>query len=142
MTVVPLDSMIRTSLLSGSIFAALAVALGALGAHSLKQGGQLSDQQLIAWDTAARYQIYHALALIAVGIMAKVFGESKTLKAAMWLFIVGILFFSGSLYLLSTAPLTGIGTGIIGPITPIGGLLFISAWVCVALVVVRDTRQS
>ncbi len=130
--------MVRISILSGSVFAALAVILGAMGAHTLKQGGQLTDVQLNSWDTGAKYQMYHALALIAVGILAKVFGESKILKATMWMFIIGIVLFSGSLYLLSTAPLTGIGTSVIGPITPFGGLFFITGWFCLIAVTARN----
>lgn len=129
--------MIRTSLISGSIFAALAVALGALGAHTLKQSGQLTDVQLNSWDTGSKYQMYHALALIAVGIIAKVFGESKLLKASMWLFIAGVCFFSGSIYLLSTRSITGLEAGFLGPITPIGGLLFIAGWLCLFFVFIR-----
>lgn len=125
--------MIRTSLLSATIFAALAVVLGAMGAHALKEGGQMTDVQLNSWDTGAKYQMYHAFALIAVGLIAKVFGETKMLKAAMWLFIVGILFFSGSIYLLSTPNITGLEVGFLGPVTPIGGLLFISGWICLVV---------
>jgi uncharacterized membrane protein YgdD (TMEM256/DUF423 family) len=130
--------MIRLSILFGAIFAGLAVILGAMGAHSLKQGGQLTDAQLLSWDTGARYQMYHALALIVVGILAKIFGETKLLKAAMWLFIAGVLCFSGSIYLLSTRPITGFEAGFLGPVTPIGGLLFIAGWVCLAIGVWRN----
>ena len=125
--------MTRTSLLAGSVFAALAVILGAMGAHTLKQGGQLTDVQLNSWDTGAKYQMYHAIALIAVGILAKVFGESKILKTTMWMFIIGVFLFSGSLYLLSTAGITGLNTTAIGPITPFGGLFFITGWFCLIL---------
>ncbi len=123
--------MIRKSILTGSIFAALAVILGAMGAHALKEGGQLTDVQLNSWDTGSRYQMYHAFALIAIGILAKVFGETKLLKSAMWLFIIGVLFFSGSIYFLSTRNITGFNAGFLGPITPLGGLLFIAGWLCV-----------
>lgn len=132
--------MIRTSLLSGSVFAALSVMLGAFGAHSLEpyvQDGTLTSYNLEVFATAARYQMYHALALIALGIIAKVFGENKLLKASMWMFIVGILVFSGSLYLLSTRGITGIDTGILGPITPLGGLLFISGWILLVISIFR-----
>lgn len=125
-----LCKMTRTSILAGSIFSALAVILGAMGAHALKEGGQMTDVQLNSWDTGSRYQMYHGLALLAVGILGKVFGETKMLKAAMWLFIVGVLFFSGSIYLLSTRNITGFEAGFLGPVTPVGGLLFISGWIC------------
>jgi uncharacterized membrane protein YgdD (TMEM256/DUF423 family) len=140
-----LYGMTRTSILAGSIFAALAVIMGAFGAHALElhaQNGELTPHDLDVWDTASRYQFYHALALLAVGIFAKVSGESKSLKAAMWLFIVGVVFFSGSLYLLSTAALTGIGTGAIGPVTPIGGLLFISGWICLVMAALRRNSTT
>lgn len=138
--IIYLYSMQRTSLLSGSIFAALSVALGAFGAHSLEpyvKNGMLTPYNLEVFATASRYQMYHALALIAVGIIAKLYGESKLLKAAMWMFIAGIIIFSGSLYLLSTRGITGIGTGILGPITPLGGLLFISGWILLIVQVIR-----
>lgn len=131
----------RTSLLAGSAFAALSVMLGAFGAHSLDpyvKDGTLTPYNLEVFATAARYQMYHALALIAVGIIAKLYGESKLLKASMWLFIVGIVFFSGSLYILSTRGITGIGTGILGPITPVGGLLFISGWAVLIAQIIRN----
>lgn len=131
--------MIRTSLLSASIFAALAVILGAMGAHALKEGGQMTDVQLNSWDTGSRYQMYHALALLAVGIIAKVFGESKLLKATMWLFIIGILFFSGSIYFLSSRNITGLDAGFLGPVTPLGGLLFIAGWILLSLHVLRKS---
>lgn len=134
--------MIRTSLLAGSIFAALSVMLGAFGAHSLEpyvNDGTLTPYNLEVFATAARYQMYHALALIAVGIIAKVFGEHKLLKVSMWMFVLGILVFSGSLYLLSTRSITGIGTEILGPITPLGGLLFISGWVLLVIYIFRKS---
>jgi uncharacterized membrane protein YgdD (TMEM256/DUF423 family) len=133
--------MIRTSILSGSVFAALSVALGAFGAHSLEPyvlNGTLTPYNLEVFATASRYQMYHALALIAIGIIAKLFGENKMLKTSMWLFITGIIFFSGSLYFLSTRGITGVGTGILGPITPLGGLLFMSGWVCLIVSMVKN----
>jgi uncharacterized membrane protein YgdD (TMEM256/DUF423 family) len=127
----------RKAIISGAVFAALAVITGAMGAHALEQSGKFTEHQLQIWDTASRYQLYHALGLIALGIIAKVFGETKLLKASMWLFITGIVFFSGSIYLLATRGETGIGTGILGPITPLGGMLFIAGWLCLAAALVR-----
>jgi len=133
--------MTRTSLLSGSLFAALAIILGAFGAHSLDpylKNGAMSIHDMQVYETAARYQMYHALALIAVGIIARLYGENRLLKATMWLFVAGIICFSGSLYFLSTKGITGIGTGILGPVTPLGGLLFIAGWLCLIVSVVKN----
>lgn len=134
----------RQSILAGAFFAAMAVITGAFGAHALEgavQLGKLTQHNIDVWHTASTYQFYHALGLIAIGIIAKVFGQSKLLNVAMWLFIIGILFFSGSLYLLSTTGITGIGTGILGPITPLGGLLFICGWVCVLISAMKPSNK-
>lgn len=132
--------MIRTSLLWGSLFAASAVIIGAFGAHGLLaylETNQITATQINSYETGVRYQMYHAFALLLTGILAKVFGESKSLKAAMWLFIVGVLFFSGSIYFLSTRGITGISAGFLGPVTPIGGLLFVAGWLCVFISFLR-----
>lgn len=136
--------MVRTSILWGSLFAASAVIIGAFGAHGLQaylDTNQITAVQLNSYETGVRYQMYHAFALLLTGILAKVFGESKSLKAAMWLFILGVLFFSGSIFILSTRGITGISAGFLGPITPVGGLLFVTGWLCVCFSFLR-TRQN
>lgn len=137
--------MIRLSLLSGSLFAALSVIIGAFGAHGLQaylQTNEITTVQLNSYETGVRYQMYHAFALLLTGILTKVFGESKWMKTAMWLFITGILFFSGSIYFLSTRGITGIQAGFLGPITPLGGMLFVAGWLCLFIAAFKTARNS
>jgi len=104
---------------------AVAIVLGAFGAHSLKE--VLSENELVTFETGVRYQMYHALFLLFVGTTNLILEKSK--KIILWLATVGVLFFSGSIYLLATASVTSLNVKFIGPITPIGGLLMISAWI-------------
>ena len=110
----------RFFFLSGAIAAFIAVALGAFGAHSLKT--KLSADMLNIFEIGVRYQMYHALALIAVAWAMTRWPEAN-LNAAGWAFIVGIVVFSGSLYLLSATDIRWLGA-----ITPIGGLAFLIGW--------------
>lgn len=103
-----------------------AVLLGAFGAHGLKES--LSTSSLEIFKTGVFYQFVHALGIFIVIVLAKLFNLEK-LKYSFWLFTIGILFFSGSLYLLSTKAITGFGPWILGPMTPIGGLFFVFGWV-------------
>lgn len=112
----------------GAINAFIAVALGAFGAHGLE--GRISDHYLGVWETAVQYQMFHSAGLIAVGILVAVTGAPMT--AAGWLMFAGIVFFSGSLYVLAVS-----GISILGAITPIGGVLFLAAWVMVIIGMVR-----
>jgi uncharacterized membrane protein YgdD (TMEM256/DUF423 family) len=107
----------------GSFFGFLSVALGAFGAHGLKD--KLSPDMLVIYHTATQYMTTHALALIAVGVLAKVFNQS--LSIASLSFLGGILIFSGSLYALSFTEIK-----ILGAITPIGGVLFLVGWISLA----------
>lgn len=129
-------------LATGFLFAALAVILGAFAAHGLKahlDDGKIDLQGLQNFETGARYQVYHAFALMICGIIAKLYGESRLLKIAAILFITGIIFFSGSLYLLSTRDIIGLQSWKwLGPITPLGGLCFISAWIVLAIGIFRQ----
>ena len=108
----------------GSLSAFLAVALGAFGAHGLKNS--LAPEMLAVFETGVRYQMYHALALLAVG-WACTRWPGKVVRAAGWLFVAGTLIFSGSLYLLSF-----IGERWLGAITPIGGVALLAGWLCLA----------
>ncbi len=114
------------------IFGAMGVALGALGAHALKakmQLGLITADQLNGFDTAARYQLYHSLALAIVYFASKE-KKHKWLTISAWMFIVGIVLFSGSLYLLTTRNLTGMEfLTFLGPVTPLGGLAFMGGWI-------------
>lgn len=105
---------------AGAIAAFVALALGAFGAHSLRT--KLTPEMLNIFEIGVRYQMYHALALMAVAWAATRWPEAK-LNGAGWCFIAGIVIFSGSLYILS---LTGMRE--IGVITPIGGLAFLAGW--------------
>lgn len=108
----------------GACLALVAVAAGAFGAHGLR--ARVDPAMLAVFETAARYQMYHALALLAVGGACLV-KPSRAAVLAGWLFVAGIVVFSGSLYLLV---LTGVRA--LGAITPIGGLAFMAGWACLA----------
>ena len=119
-------------IIAGAVNAALAVALGAFGAHALKE--KLSEHYLAIWETAVQYQMFHALGLIAVGILmsSSLLGPSAQLSWAGYLLLAGIIIFSGSLYALSLS-----GVGILGAITPIGGVAFIVGWVMFIIAAVK-----
>lgn len=102
-----------------------AIILGAFGAHALKN--YLTPEQLISFETGVKYQMYHALFLLFFGLSA-VFLTDKTKKLMYSLVVLGVTFFSGSIYLLTTKNVTGIDFKFLGPITPIGGTLLIVAW--------------
>ncbi len=102
-----------------------AIILGAFGAHALKN--YLTPEQLISFETGVKYQMYHALFLLFLGLSA-VFLTDKTKKLMYWLVVLGVAFFSGSIYLLTTKNVTGIDFIFLGLITPIGGTLLIVAW--------------
>lgn len=109
----------------GTVAAGLAVAFGAFGAHGLKD--KLEPEEIEVFKTAVQYQMYHAIALIFTGMMLKS-KPSKNLANAAVCFLLGIILFSGSLYLMTLARL---GTGNLdwlGPITPIGGASFLIGW--------------
>jgi len=113
---------IRPQLFSvlGAGFAFLAVAGGAFGAHSLK--AILTPDMLTVFETGVRHQMYHALALLAVGWAAHQYPQAS-FHIAGWLFVAGILLFSGSLYVLALS-----GVRWLGAITPLGGVLFLAGW--------------
>ncbi len=115
----------------------LAVALGAFGAHALES--QLGPASVETFNTGVRYHFYHTLALLALAILVKQDGPSRMMRAIAWCFGLGILLFSGSLYLLSTSPITGLSTSWLGPITPLGGTLFITGWL---LLTIRTFQSS
>ncbi len=119
-------------IIAGAVNAALAVALGAFGAHALKE--RLSERYLAIWETAVQYQMFHAIGLIAIGILmsTSLLGQSTTLTWAGYLLLAGIIIFSGSLYILSLS-----GIGILGAITPIGGVAFIVGWILLIIAAVK-----
>lgn len=120
----------RTFALIGAVSAFTAVAAGAFGAHGLRS--RVTAELLAVFETAARYQMYHALALFAVAWLA---GRSPVpslpAELAGWLFVIGTLVFSGSLYAMALT-----GHRWLGAITPLGGIAFLAGWVCLAWAVV------
>jgi len=112
-------------LLAGAVFMALAVLLGAFGAHALKS--ILTPQMLATYNTGVEYQFYHAIGLLIIGLTGY-HVQSKWLNRAGALLVAGIFLFSGSLYLLTLTGIKGIGI-----ITPIGGLAFVAGWICLAV---------
>lgn len=115
----------RKILISGAVFMALGVLLGAFGAHALKT--QISPEMLLVYKTGVEYQFYHALGLLIIGLIGFHI-ESKWINRSAILIGIGIILFSGSLYILT---ISGIKT--IGAITPIGGLSFIAGWISLAI---------
>ena len=112
----------KLSILSGIIIALLAVVVGAFGAHGLKEVLE-SNGRTETFELAVRYQFYHAFALLVAGLIARSQGQVKSLKMAPLFFIAGIVFFSGSLFILSLT-----NTSWLGAVTPFGGLFFITGW--------------
>jgi uncharacterized membrane protein YgdD (TMEM256/DUF423 family) len=121
-----INAMDRTFLLVGATLGFLGVTFGAFGAHALKT--RLSAEMLVVFETGVRYQMYHALAILIVAAAIGHVGNTRLLTAAGWSFAGGVLLFSGSLYALT---LTGVG--VLGAVTPLGGLLFLAGWSCLAL---------
>ena len=109
----------------------LAVALGAFGAHGLK--GKLADNLFSAFETGVQYHFYHTLALLGVALLLQRIHDSTALLVSGWLFIAGMLMFSGSLYGLALG-----GPKLLGPITPLGGVCFLAAWVALFVGVLRS----
>ena len=109
----------------GALFALAAVAAGAFGAHALRD--RLTPERLAVFETGARYQMYHALGMIAVAWALTRWPGQLPVWAG-WLFVAGTVLFSGSLYLLALTGIRGWGA-----ITPLGGLAFLSGWLCLAL---------
>lgn len=120
-----IHSVDRNFMLVGALAAFIGVALGAFGAHGLRS--RLSTEMLNVFEVGVRYQMYHAFAVLIVGLIRAHF-DGALFVAAGWLFTAGIVLFSGSLYLLALT-----GTATFGAITPIGGLLFLIGWACLAI---------
>jgi len=114
----------KTFLLLGAIAAFLAVAFGAFGAHGLR--GRLSPEMMAVFESAVRYHMYHALALVLVALILGRM-DGWLIRTAGWCFVAGIILFSGSLYALALS-----GVTILGAITPLGGLAFLIGWAALA----------
>lgn len=128
----------RTILITAAIFGIVAIALGAFAAHGLKK--VLSTEALQTFETGVRYQMYHAIMLLFVGGTS--FLNAKSKNIIFYLVLIGVVFFSGSIYGLSTMDVTGINFKRVGFITPIGGLLLISAWALMLLNFLKLKRDN
>lgn len=114
----------------GAVFAFLAVALGAFGAHMLE--GKIPAKYLGTWEKAVTYQMFHATGLLIVGLLAGKFGALPLITWSGWLMFIGTLLFSGSLYVLSVTQIS-----VLGAITPLGGVSFLAAWVLMIVAVYK-----
>ena len=127
--------MSRRILLTASILGVVAVIFCAFGAHSLKK--LVDEGSLEIWAKGVEYQFYHVFALLFISQLKT--AQTKLINLAYWFFTFGIVFFSGSLYLLATRTVLNINfVSYIGPITPIGGLLFILGWLSIFFAAVKD----
>lgn len=120
----------RVFLLLAAVAGATGVALGAFGAHALRD--KLAPESLDVWQTAVQYQLWHALALFGIGILLALYPASRWVAAAGWACAAGILVFSGSLYLLALTGARGLGA-----VTPLGGLALIAGWVLLVVGALR-----
>lgn len=124
----------------GSLMMALAVVIGAFGAHALKPLMSVAQNQ--SFETGVKYHFYHALGILLLGIVYHFF-PSKNIFRAAYLLLFGIIFFCFSLYLLSLKQSLGIGHWtFLGPITPIGGLCFISGWLLLFFTLIRTKNDK
>lgn len=117
-------------ILIGAINAFLAVALGAFGAHGLE--GKVEPKYLETWKTGVTYQMFHATGLLLIGVLLGKLPASALLSWSGWLMLIGIVLFSGSLYVLSVTKVS-----ILGAITPLGGVAFLAAWVLLMIAAVK-----
>lgn len=122
-------------IVTGALHGLLAVAFGAFGAHALKE--ILDEYSRGIWETAVQYQMFHATGLLIIGLLmsSKLLGEVKQLNLAGIFFNLGIVFFSGSLYVLAIS-----GIKVLGAITPIGGVLFLAGWLLIILTAIKHAR--
>ena len=125
----------RLFILLGSVNAALAVILGAFGAHMLK--ARLSPEMLNVYQVGSHYHFYHAIGMLVVGLLAAQLHNDAAVQLSGFLMLAGIVLFSGSLYLLAVTGLTWLGA-----VAPLGGLAFIAAWVVLAVAVLRATTST
>ncbi len=121
--------------IAGSFLGLTAIILGAFGAHALKV--KLSIDQLSSFETGVKYQMYHALFLLMLSFSNI---SEKVKKTVFSLVVAGVIIFSGSIYMLSTRPISGLELSFLGPITPIGGLLLIVAWSLLFIYFIKKKR--
>lgn len=123
-----MDNLNKKIVVSASFLGALTIGIGAFGAHGLKD--LVDTQSVLSFETGVRYQMYHVLALFMLGIATTI--PSTLKKWVSRIFIIGIFLFSGSIYILSMKTLISFDVSFLGPVTPIGGVLFIIGWLRLA----------
>jgi len=128
----------KKTISTAALLGMIAIILGAFGAHALKK--VLSIEQLATFETGVRYQMYHALFLLFIGLIPNL--TSKAKNTIYNLVLSGVILFSGSIYLLATNGLTPINFRFIGPVTPIGGLLLISAWTVLLYNITKKSNKN
>ena len=121
-------------IITAAVFGILAVILGAFGAHLVKK--IISGSQLDIWQTAVQYHFIHTLGLLYLSTFARF--KNNLINISSYCFVFGIIFFSGSLYLISLKDVLDINVTFIGPVTPFGGLLFIFGWIGLLLAAIKD----
>jgi uncharacterized membrane protein YgdD (TMEM256/DUF423 family) len=127
----------RKIILTAALLGVISIVLGAFGAHALKK--LVDVNALVTFETGVRYQMYHALFLLFVATTGSVLPKTK--KAIHILVVLGVLFFSGSIYLLATNALTSFDFKVIGFVTPVGGLLLIVAWSLLFIDILKNKSQ-
>jgi uncharacterized membrane protein YgdD (TMEM256/DUF423 family) len=127
--------MAKTFLMIAAISGLLAVAIGAFGAHGLKS--RMVEDLMAVYQTGVQYHFYHTLVLFMIGLLLLQYPQLALLKWSGGLMVVGIMLFSGSLYMLALS-----GERWLGAITPVGGVAFIAAWLCLLLAVYRHVGES
>ncbi|MGS2777345.1 DUF423 domain-containing protein [Robertmurraya sp. GLU-23] len=120
----------KTFIIIGAINAFLAVALGAFGAHGLE--GRVEQKYLEIWKTGVTYQMFHATGLLIVGVLLGRLPANSLLSWSGWMMLIGIILFSGSLYVMTLTKIS-----ILGAITPLGGLSFLAAWILIIVAAVK-----
>ena len=130
-----MNKLSRQFLILASILLALAVVVGAFGAHIIQD--MVTEERFAVYQTGVQYHFYHALGLMMIGLAAMHMAQNKLLRWSGYSMILGIIIFSGSLYLLTITD-----TGWLGAITPIGGLTFIAGWILFTLAVTRQQSED
>ncbi|MFY7810981.1 MAG: DUF423 domain-containing protein [Flavobacterium sp.] len=128
----------KTILITGAIIGGSSIIIGAFGAHGLKD--LLNPIQLNSFDTGVKYQMYHALFLLFISQCN--FLNEKALKVIYWTTILGIIFFSFSIYLLATNDLTSFNFKFLGPVTPLGGLFLVASWLELLIYSIKINKKS
>lgn len=125
----------KNSVITGIVFIAVAIILGAFGAHLLDK--YLAVDKLASFETGVRYQIYHGLALLVLGLNAE---KLPNLRLTTRLLTIGTLLFSGSIYLLIVSPVFDLNLKFLGPVTPIGGAVLITAWILLLFAILKQKK--